>query len=190
MSVPTHTPARLIVGREPALISAAVMAFIGLFSGFVLPISTTTQALIQALVGAVLALWVFVAVRENIVPGILAVVQAALPLIVIAGADLTTDEQGQIYAAAAILLALLARPNLTPKVPALDGQRVVEGEVVLETDGIAAEVAGQVSQQINDLARAVKEGRELRVVVENQGPGRVFGAREHQGPSGPDSATD
>ncbi|QOC55886.1 holin [Gordonia phage DirtyBoi] len=125
MSVPTHTPARLIVGREPAMISSAIMAVVGLFSGFVLPISTTTQALIQALVGAILALWVLIAVRENIVPGILAVVQAALPLVVVAGADLTTDEQGQIYAAAAILLALLARPNLTPKVPA-----VIDGEVV------------------------------------------------------------
>ncbi|QCG77034.1 membrane protein [Gordonia phage Ewald] len=116
MSVPTHAPARLIFGREPALISAAIMAIVGLISGFLLPISSTTQALIQTFVGALLALWVLVAVRENIVPGILAVVQAALPLVVVAGADLTTDEQGQIYAAAAILLGLLARPNLTSKV--------------------------------------------------------------------------
>ncbi|AFR48017.1 hypothetical protein [Gordonia sp. KTR9] len=124
MSVPTHTPARLIVGREPAMISSAIMAIIGLVSGFWLPISPTTQALIQTFVGAVLALWVLIAVRENVVPGILAVVQALLPLVVIAGADLSTDEQGQIYAAAAILIALLARPNLTPKV------NVVEGAVV------------------------------------------------------------
>ncbi|QBI97713.1 membrane protein [Gordonia phage Dogfish] len=128
MSVPTHTPARLIFGREPALISAAIMAIIGLVSGFVLPISTTTQALIQTFVGALLALWVLIAVRENIVPGILALVQAALPLVVVAGADLSTDEQGQIYAAAAILLALLARPNLTPKV------NVIDGEVLAGTD--------------------------------------------------------
>ncbi|QWY82299.1 membrane protein [Gordonia phage Phishy] len=128
MSVPTRTPARLIFGREPAMISAAIMAIIGIVSGFVLPISTTTQALIQTLVGAVLALWVLIAVRENIVPGILAVVQAALPLVVVAGADLSTDEQGQIYAAAAILLALLARTNLTPKVNVVEGS-VVPGSV-------------------------------------------------------------
>ncbi|AXH50489.1 hypothetical protein SEA_RUTHY_26 [Gordonia phage Ruthy] len=126
MSVPTHTPARLIVGREPAMISSAIMAIIGLVSGFWLPISPTTQALIQTFVGAVLALWVLIAVRENVVPGILAVVQALLPLVVVA--DLSTDEQGQIYAAAAILLALLARPNLTPKVNVVEGS-VVPGSV-------------------------------------------------------------
>lgn len=134
MSVSTHTPARLIFGREPALISAAIMAIIGLVSGFWLPIAPTTQALIQTLVGAVLALWVLIAVRENVVPGILAVVQALLPLVVVAGADLTTDEQGQIYAAAAILLGLLARPNLTPK--------VVDGEVLAGTDPYGNPIRG------------------------------------------------
>ncbi|WP_439030209.1 hypothetical protein [Gordonia terrae] len=176
MSVPTRTPARLIIGREPAMISAGIVAIVGLISGFLLPISSTTQALIQTLVGAALALWVCLAVRENVVPGILAVIQAALPLVVVAGADLTTDEQGQIYAAAAVLLGLLARPNLTPKAPALDGQLVVEGEVVLEseaisTEGIASEVANQVSGQIDDLVRAIKDGQNIRVVVEgDEGP--------------------
>ncbi|UYL86873.1 holin [Gordonia phage RavenCo17] len=170
MSVPTHTPARLIFGREPAMISSAIMMIVGLISGFWLPISPGTQALIQTLVGAALALWVFVAVRENIVPGILAVVQAALPLVVVAGADLTTDEQGQIYAAAAILLALLARPNLTPKVPAPVGQRVIEGEVVeLESKGIVAEVADQIGPQLEEIVQALKDGRTIRIQDERPG---------------------
>lgn len=123
----TSSP-RLILGREPAAISAAVMAVVALVSGFVLPISTGTQALIQTLVGAVLALWVLVAVRENVVPGILAVVQAALPLVVVAGVDLSTEQQGMIYAAASLILGLVAgRPNLTPKV-------VVDGAVLSVRD--------------------------------------------------------
>ncbi|MCR8897313.1 hypothetical protein NWF34_10165 [Gordonia sp. GONU] len=129
MSVPTHTPARLIVGREPAAISAAIMSVVALVSGFLTPVSPTTQALIQTFVGAVLALVVLASVRENIVPGILAVVQAALPLVVVAGADLDTEQQGMIYAAASLTLGLVfGRPNLTPKI------NVVEGEVLSVRD--------------------------------------------------------
>ncbi|QAY05757.1 membrane protein [Gordonia phage Vasanti] len=183
MSVPTaHAPARLIFGREPAMISAAIMAVVGLISGFWLPVSSSTQALIQTLVGAALALWVCLAVRENIVPGILAVVQAVLPPVVVTGADLTTDEQGQIYAAlttdeqgqiyaaAAVLLGLLARTNLTPKVPALDGQLVVEGEVVeLNSAGLASEVANQIGPQLDDIVQAIKDGQTIRIQDERPG---------------------
>lgn len=112
------TPPRLVFGREPAAIAAAIMSVIALVSGFWIPVSPTTQALIQTLVGAVLALIVLVEVRENIVPGILVVVQAALPLVVVAGADLSTEQQGMIYAAASLTLGLVfGRPNLTPKAP-------------------------------------------------------------------------
>lgn len=170
MSVPTHTPVRLILGREPAAISAAIMSIVALVSGFLTPVAPTTQALIQTLVGAVLALGVLVTVRENIVPGILAVVQAALPLIVVAGADLDTEQQGMVYAAASLVLGLVfGRPNLTPKV------NVIEGEVVtgsFESTDLAGEVAVQISQQLNELIGAVKDGSAVNVtVVEGDGPG-------------------
>ena len=57
---------RLIFGREPAAITAAVMAAVALVSGFVLPVSVETTALIQTAVNAVLALVVVVMVRETI----------------------------------------------------------------------------------------------------------------------------
>lgn len=121
----TTSPARLVLGREPAAITAAIMSIVALVSGFLTPISPTTQALIQTFVGALLALVVYVQVKENVVPAILAVVQAALPLIVVAGADLDTEQQGMIYAAAALILGLVfGRPNLTPKAPVVDGSIV------------------------------------------------------------------
>ncbi|WP_187589125.1 hypothetical protein [Gordonia sp. OPL2] len=126
MSVPTTTPARLVFGREPAVISAAIMAAVALLSGFLTPISPTTQALIQTAVGAVLGLWVLIQVRENVVPGVLTLIQAVLPLAVVAGVDWTTEQQGLIYSSAAVILGLLARPNLNPKV--IDGE-VVPGSV-------------------------------------------------------------
>lgn len=110
------TSARLVFGREPAAITAAIMAAVALVSGFWTPVSPTTQALIQTFVGAVLALIVLVQVRENVVPGILAVMQAVLPLAVVAGLDLDTEQQGLIYAASSLTLGLVfGRPNLTPK---------------------------------------------------------------------------
>lgn len=131
MSVPTHTPARLIFGREPAAISSAIMVAVALIGGFLTPVSSQAQALIQAAVGGVLALIVAVQVRENVVPTILAALQAVVPLAVYAGLDWTPEQQGLVFTATSVILGLVAgRPNLTPKA------NVVDGEVLAVRDDV------------------------------------------------------
>lgn len=128
MSVSTHAPARLIFGREPAAISAAIMIAVALVGGFLTPVSSAAQALIQAAVGAVLAVIVAVQVKENIVPAILAALQAVVPLAVYAGLDWTPEQQGLVFTAAAVVLGLIVgRPNLTPKASVVDGE-VITGQ--------------------------------------------------------------
>ncbi|QMU22495.1 hypothetical protein [Gordonia rubripertincta] len=129
MSVSTSTSARLIFGREPAAISAAIMVAVALIGGFLTPVSSQAQALIQAAVGGVLALIVAVQVRENVVPAVLAALQAVIPLAVYAGLDWTPEQQGLVFTATSVVLGLIAgRPNLTPKAD------MVAGEVVAVRD--------------------------------------------------------
>ncbi|HEY9314645.1 hypothetical protein [Williamsia sp.] len=113
----TNLPARLIFGREPAAISAAIMIAVALIGGFLTPIAADAQALIQAVVGAILALIVATQVRENVVPAILAALQAVVPLAVYYGLEWTPEQQALVFTAASVILGLVAgRPNLTPKV--------------------------------------------------------------------------
>lgn len=116
MTVQTR-PARLILGREPAAISAAVMMAVALISGFLTPIDAQAQAFIQAVLGTVLALIVAVMVRENVIPAILAALQAVIPLAVHYGLAWTPEQQALVFTATSVILGLVAgRPNLTPKV--------------------------------------------------------------------------
>lgn len=178
MSVPTHTPT-LVFGREPAAWTAAIMSAVALVVAFGINVSTETQGIIQAFVNAVLSLIVVITVRETVLPAIVGVIGTGLPLLVAFGFDLTDQQQGAILAAAPLVLGLLVtRPQVTPTVNALDGHRVIEGEVVLESSGIAQEVAQQIGSQLDDLVRSVKDGQSYRVVVEN----------DQQGPAGSASA--
>lgn len=116
MTVHTNTP-RLIFGREPAAISAAIMVAVALVSGFLTPIDAGAQSLIQSVLGTVLALILAAQVRENVVPAILAALQAVIPLAVHYGLDWTAEQQALVFTASSIILGLVAgRPNLTPKV--------------------------------------------------------------------------
>lgn len=116
-------PVRTIFGREPAAISAAIMAAIALISGFLTPIDSQGQALIQTVVGAILALYVALSVRENVIPAILVALQAAIPLAVYYGLDWTPEQQGLVFTSVSVILGLVAgRPNLTPKAnPVIEG---------------------------------------------------------------------
>ncbi|QGF20289.1 holin [Gordonia phage Sixama] len=108
---------RLILGREPAAWTAFVMAAVSIVSSFFFSISPETQAGIQVAVNAVLALVVVVMVRENVVPAIVAVVQAVLPLVVVAGWDASVEQQGVILAVAPLVLGFLfVRPQVTAKI--------------------------------------------------------------------------
>lgn len=124
----TTTPAtRTIFGREPAAITMAVMVTVALVSGFLTPIDAEAQALIQAVVGALLALVVAFMVRENVVPTILAALQAVVPLAVYYGLEWTPEQQALVFTATSVILGLIAgRPNLTPKAPVIDAVQVDE----------------------------------------------------------------
>lgn len=110
-----RTPA-LIFGREPALITSAIMSLVAIVSGFVFNISTDTQGYIQAAVNAVLALVVAISVRENVLPVIIALAQAVMPLVIVAGWELTVEQQASIIAALSLTLGVVfVRPQVTPK---------------------------------------------------------------------------
>lgn len=117
MPVPTRTP-RLVFGREPAAWTSAIMAAVALIVAFGIQVSTETQGIIQAFVNAILALIVIVTVKDNILPGIVAVIQTGLPLLVAFGFDVSTEQQGAILAASSLFLGLVVtRPQVTPKAP-------------------------------------------------------------------------
>ena len=122
----THsTPSTaLVLGREPAAITTAVMAAVALVSGFIVPVDAEAQSYIQAAVGALLALYVAVKVRENVVPVILALLAAVIPLAVHYGLDWNAEQQALVFTAVSVLLGLVAgRPNLTPKVNVIDARQ-------------------------------------------------------------------
>lgn len=135
MTISTPSPARLVLGREPAAITSAIMAGVALIVAFGVPVSTETQGLIQAAVNAVLGLVVVVAVRETMLPALIAVIQTGLPLVVAFGLHLTDAQQGAILAAASLTLGLVfARPQITPLVNVVDA---ATGEVTREADPFA-----------------------------------------------------
>lgn len=110
---------KYILGREPAVWSSLIMAAVALLVAFGIDVSTDAQGLIQAFVNAVLALVVVGAVRENILPAAVAVVNTTVPLVVAFGLHLTPAQQGAILAIAPIVLNMvIIRPQVTAKVPA------------------------------------------------------------------------
>lgn len=117
----TTTPARLVLGREPAAWTSLISAALVLLTTFGITISTETQGVIIAAVNAVLGLVVVLAVKESVYPALVAVVQTAVPLFVAFGLHLTDSQQGAILAVASVTLGFVfTRPQVTPKV--VDGQ--------------------------------------------------------------------
>lgn len=129
MTVTTSAPAR-IFGREPAVWLSLVAAAVALVAGFT-PISTDTQAGIQAFAGAVLGLIVAVMVRPVAPAAVTAVLQTGAPLVVLAfDLPLTQEQLGLVYAFTTVLLnLLLVRPQVDPPVPL-----VVDGAVASVRD--------------------------------------------------------
>lgn len=119
----TNTPARLVLGREPAAWTSLISAALVLLTTFGISISTSTQGVIIAAVNAVLGLVVVLAVKESVYPALVAVVQTVVPLFVAFGLHLTDSQQGAILAAATVLLGFVAtRPQVTPKANIVDGE--------------------------------------------------------------------
>lgn len=112
----TTTPARLVLGREPAAWTSLLSAALVLLTTFGISISTETQGVIIAAVNAILGLIVVATVKESVYPALIAVVQTVIPLVVAFGLHLTDAQQGAILAAATVLLGFVAtRPQVTPK---------------------------------------------------------------------------
>lgn len=119
----TNTPARLVLGREPAAWTSLISAALVLLTTFGISISTATQGVIIAAVNAVLGLIVVVLVKESVYPALVAVVQTTVPLVVAFGLDLTDSQQGAILAGATVLLGFVfTRPQVTAKANIIDGE--------------------------------------------------------------------
>lgn len=114
---------KLILGREPAFWSSLVMAVVAAVAAFAVTIDTETQGLIQAFVNATLGAVVAATVRPISIAAFVAVVQTALPLLVAFGLDLSTAQQGVLLTLAPLILNMILRPQVTPKMkPAVTGE--------------------------------------------------------------------
>lgn len=130
----TTTPARLVLGREPAAWTSLISAALVLLTTFGISISTETQGVIIAAANAVLGLVVVLAVKESVYPALVAVVQTAVPLFVAFGLHLTDAQQGAILAVASVTLGFVfTRPQVTPKA------NVVDREVLSSRDAYPGE---------------------------------------------------
>lgn len=107
-----------LFGREPALVGAFLQAVLALVLGLgVIPgLDNTTAGLISAAGAAVFGTYVAFAVKQNLLPAIVAAFQALLAIGVGFGLDfLTTDLTGLITAVLAGALGIFLRTQADPK---------------------------------------------------------------------------
>lgn len=107
-----------VFGREPAVLLGAFSALVQVVTAFGLVVSPETQAIVTAVVAAVLGLAVAVKVHDGLYAGILGLVQAATALVSYFWLHWDTATQGKWLAAVAVLVALWVRDKVTAPVPA------------------------------------------------------------------------
>ncbi|MEE1813611.1 hypothetical protein PUR59_00960 [Streptomyces sp. SP18ES09] len=106
-----------IFGREPALILGFLAAALKLLAAFGLDVSATQQTLINAVLAAVVGVWIAIVARDGALgAAIMQLAQAALALFVGFGLDWSAEKQGLVMAAIAALLALWERTQVTAPV--------------------------------------------------------------------------
>lgn len=114
----------MILGRDPALIAAAVRAGIALVAAFFVPLTTDQQGALNAVVAAILGIIVAMQVRaEKAVPFLLGLVEAAIYLAVSFGWNVTPDRQALIVGFVAAVVAIWTRDRVTAPIGP-SGERV------------------------------------------------------------------
>lgn len=110
----------MILGREPALWSAALRAAIIAVSTFLFPLTTDQQGALNALVAVLLGLVVaWQVAAEKAVPFILGLLEAGLAVAVAFGWNMPPDRQAVVMTLAAAIVAVVTRDRV---VAPIDGQ--------------------------------------------------------------------
>jgi hypothetical protein len=123
-----------IFGREPALVLGLVSALVQMLVAFGLDWSDTQTAAVNAAAAAVLGVvTAFLTARDQLVPAILGLTQAAITLGLAFGLDLTQEQASMVMATVAALAALVVRTQVTAVV-AHDGS-AVQRETPLRAPG-------------------------------------------------------
>jgi hypothetical protein len=107
-----------IFGREPALVGAMLQSILALVLGFgIIPgLDTETVGLVTAAGAAVFGAYVAFAVKQNLLPAIVAAFQALVAVAVGFGLDfLTPDKTALITAALTAILGFFLRTQADPK---------------------------------------------------------------------------
>jgi uncharacterized protein (DUF697 family) len=113
-----------IFGREPALILGVVSAILQMLVAFGLDLSDGQTAAINAASAAVLAvITAALTARDQLVPVLVGLAQAAITLGLAFGLDWTQEQVAMVMATIAALAALVVRPQVTAVV-AHDGSAV------------------------------------------------------------------
>lgn len=108
-----------ILGRDPALILAAVGVAVKLAVALGWHASIDVQTGVNAVAAAAVGLIVACLVRDGQVPAVLGLCQSGIALLLGLGFHLSADLQAGIMSAVAITLALITRTQVTVPVPQL-----------------------------------------------------------------------
>ena len=108
----------LILGREPALWAGLLNAVIYLLGAYTLKLSAEKEAVLVAVVAALLGMWVAWRTHDGVSAAILGFVKAAFALFIGFGGHMTAQQEAQWLAIAAAVVALFVRTQATAKVSA------------------------------------------------------------------------
>jgi hypothetical protein len=158
--IPTPAPkGRAIFGREPSAWVGLVEALIALLIMFpAVNAAGLTQewaTIVLAVVSAAAGVFTAWATRDTMLGAILGLVKAGVGLVAFYGFALTTDQQGALLAAVAVLVGFFQRTQTTPVDRPLDPspQQVVQSQAV--PDALPEE--GEARQVTADTERAGME---------------------------------
>lgn len=116
-------PVKWFLGREPAALLALVAVAVKLVSAFWWHASVVHQAQVNTAAAALVAVGIALAAHDSLGPALLGALQAVLAAAVGFGLHWSADQQALVMSAAAALLAMWTRTQVTAKVSAA-GQRV------------------------------------------------------------------
>lgn len=107
-----------IFGREPAIFLALVAAAIKMIAAFWIDLTTEQQAVINALVAAIVGAVIAATVKDGLVAALLGVAQALLALAIGFGLRVDPDDQAVIMSFVGLALGMFTRTQVTAPVPA------------------------------------------------------------------------
>lgn len=108
----------MLLGREPALLLGFAAAGLKLLTAFGLDVTADQQTLINAVLAALVGVWLAVVARNGAwAATLMQLAQTVMALFVGFGLDWTADKQATVMATVAALLALFERTQLTAPRP-------------------------------------------------------------------------